>query len=430
MRTTDPFEFIDRHRDTIFRVLGVIAVLLVIFLIIRYLAMRQGGWAKAWRRLRREFAVTGHAFAAPFRAWLRHRRSFRVLVRGLRATATWRDAERAVAAARAAGGRAYGALVDGDTVTVLVAGESGNVSLPDDQRWWLAGDDADDHWSVARADLPPVVPDPDQVHPVLVAVGEVGGRSAFLDLAVGPPMITVEGDRRSAVALHQAVAAQLDVRLPEGLVVVAEGVHRGFAGMPVRAAHRAAREQRPKLGLSPVLVTAELPDPVPAELSEPPEEFPALRLLLLGEGRGHLRTLLTDRHGQISVAGTPLLTTGNALSRAVAKVLSAIPPVLPPAPPAGDAAETTRTFAELDEDEADEEATSGTSGDADGWAGSTAVRTAPRPPLGELEDEADDTGEHRLAEPGSEPETAPRGGAPVSTGSAGTGRDATRTLPH
>ncbi|TDC63075.1 hypothetical protein [Streptomyces hainanensis] len=426
MRTTDPFEFIDRHRDTIFRVLGIIAVLLVVFLVVRFFAMRLGGWRKAWRRMCHEFAVTGHAFAAPVRAWLRYRRSLRALVRGLRAPATWRDAERAVAAAREAGGQAYGALVDGDSVTVLVAGDAdgGHLTLPDDQRWWLAADAPDDHWSVARADLPPVVPVPDQVHPVLVAVGEIGGRCAFLDLAAGPPMVSAEGDRRSAVALHQAVAAQLDVRLPEGLVVVAEGVHRAFAGTPIRAAHRAARELRPTLGLSPVLVTAELPDPVPAELSEPPEEFPALRLLLLGEGRGHQRTLLTDRHGQISVVGTPLLTTGNALSRAIAKVLSTIPPVLPPAPPAGGAAHTVRTFAESDDEEetAAGDATGASTADADAWAPSTTVATAPRPPRAELEEESDDTGEHRLVAPEPDADTAP-----VSTR---TTRETTRSLPH
>ncbi|UCM90406.1 hypothetical protein [Streptomyces marincola] len=416
MRSTDPFEFIDRHRDTIFRVLGIIAVLLVVFLLVRHLAMRQGGWRAGWRRLRRELAITGHAFAAPVRAWLRHRRSLRVLVRGLRDPATWRDAERAVAAARDAGGRAYAALVDRDTVTVLVAG--GDDAFPDDRRWWPAEDDPAGHWTVARDELPPVVPVPDQVHPVLVAVGEVGGRCAFVDLAAGPPMVSVEGDRRSAVALHQAVAAQLEVRLPEGLVVVAEGVHRDFPGSPVRAAHRAAREQRPTLGLSPVLITAELPDPVPTELSEPPALFPELRLLLLGPGRGHLRTLLTDRHGQISVLGTPLLAMGNALSRAIAAVLDRIPPVLPPAPPAG-STETPRAFIELDdEEEADEEETAGAPGATGaGWSAPTVV--APRPPAAELDDEAESEPARRPSGPAREPEAAPSGGTPAATGTTG-----------
>ncbi|MDT0308749.1 hypothetical protein RM780_17530 [Streptomyces sp. DSM 44917] len=350
MTTTDPLDFVSRHRDTIFRWLGILAALLVAFLILRHLAMRLGGWRAAWQRARREAALTAHAFAAPFRAWLRHRRSLRVLVRGLRAHVTWRDAERALAAAREAaapaGGRPYAALVGADTVTVLLAG--GDAHPPEEGPWWRDEDEGPGHWTAERAALPPVVPVPDRPPAVLVALGESRGRCAFLDLAVGPPLLSVEGDRRGRVALHQAVAAQLDARLPEGLVVVAEGVHRAFPGLPVRAAYRTARELRPRLGVAPVLVTAELPDPLPPELAASPSESGGTRTVLLGPGRGYTRTLLTDRHGQVAVAGTPLLVSGNALGRALARVLASLPPVLPPVPPGAG-----HSFAEPEEDELD-----------------------------------------------------------------------------
>ncbi|SOD64042.1 hypothetical protein SAMN06297387_11421 [Streptomyces zhaozhouensis] len=356
MRTTDPIDFLNRHRDTIFKVLGLLAVLLVLFLIIRAVAMRLGGWGAAWARVKRECAVTAHAFAAPVKAWLRHRRSLRVLVHGLRAPETWRDAELALAAARHATrdsrSRPYAVLVTDRTVTVLLTGLG--EEPPEDGPWWVAEGDTPDHWSAERAELPPVVPVPDLAPPVLVAVGAAEGGCCLLDLGSGPPVVCVEGESRAAVALHQALAAQVEVRLPQGMVVIAEGVHRGYEGMPTRAAHRAADRLKPRAGIAPVLIAAELPDPLPPELTAPPSDFPELRLLLLGEGRAYLRIVLTDRTGQVRVVGTPLLAEGNALSRAIAKVLTDIPPVLP-REPAGETDSTARTFAELDEEAVDEE---------------------------------------------------------------------------
>ncbi|MDT0270069.1 hypothetical protein RM844_27695 [Streptomyces sp. DSM 44915] len=383
MRGTDPLEFLSRHREIIFRILGIVAVLLVIFLIIRAIAMRMGGWSAAFARVRRELAITAHAFASPVRAWLRYRRSLRVLVHGLRAPATWRDAERALAAARQAAGpdgpRPYAALVDGGTVTVLLAGDG--VGPPDIDPWWVADDDAPDHWSIDRGDLPPVVPLPDQEPPVLVAIGELGGWCAFLDVAVGPPLVCVDGERRGATALHQSVAAQLDVRLPEGTVVVAEGVHRAFDGAPIRTAYRSAARLGPAAGLAPFLVSAELPAPVPPELVAPPAPFPPLRVLLLGEGRGYARTLLSDRTGQVGVVGTPLVVEGTALSRAIARVLASIPPVLPP-DPAGDANPSARIFAERDDEGLEE--------DSEAVPAAPPVALAPGPPIPEREDEAEE----------------------------------------
>ncbi|MYV99156.1 hypothetical protein GT354_12850, partial [Streptomyces sp. SID3343] len=113
MRNTDPLDFFAKHRDTIFRWGGIAAIALVVFLILRFIAMRFGGWKAAWRRLCREIALTAYAFSAPVRAWLRYRRSVRVLVRGLGASTTWRDAELALVAAKfaAAPGQPYAAVV-------------------------------------------------------------------------------------------------------------------------------------------------------------------------------------------------------------------------------------------------------------------------------------------------------------------------------
>ncbi|MFI9601966.1 hypothetical protein ACIHCX_19315 [Streptomyces sp. NPDC052043] len=321
MRNIDPFVWFRQHSDAIFRWVGIAGAVLLCFLLLRMWAMRWGGWRKAWARLCRELAITVHAFAEPVRAWLRYRSTLRLLVRRLSTPAVWRDAERALTAARvaAAPGRPYAALVGTDTVTVL-----------------LAGPDNAEPWTMTRAELPPVTPEAADARPLVVAIGamEHGAerRCVFLDLAVGPPVVSVTGDERASRALLQAVAAQLDMRLPDQLVVVAEGVHHKHPGLPVRDAYREARKTPPRLGLAPVLVAAGLPDPLPPELAAPPGDAPALRTLVLGPGRGYVRSLLTERYGRVAVIGTPLLARCDALGRAVARVLDKMPPVLPPAP--------------------------------------------------------------------------------------------------
>ncbi|MFE3203805.1 hypothetical protein [Embleya sp. NPDC059237] len=330
MRNTDPLDFFANHRETILRWGGISAAALVVFLILRFFAMRMGGWKAAARRLWREIALTAHAFGGPVRAWLRYRRSVRVLVRGLGAATTWRDAERALVAAKfaAAPAQPYAAVVGEDTVTVLFAA----ARMPSPRGVWRAVADDPWAWTAVRAELPSVTPDAEGTRPVVVALGERDRECVFVDLVVGPAMVCVQGDPRSGPALFQAVAAQLDARLPSGQVVVADGVHRDVAGQPVREAYRTARGRPPRLGLPTFLVTPELPDPPPPELTEPPGDEIPLRLLLGGPGRGHVRTLLTDRHGRVGLPGTPLVVVCHALGAALARVLPTIPPVLPPVP--------------------------------------------------------------------------------------------------
>ncbi|MCE7083378.1 hypothetical protein [Streptomyces sp. ST2-7A] len=362
MRNVDPIAFFSEHRDTIFRICGALGTLLILFLLLRAVAMRMGGWSAARARVVRELAVTRHAFAAPVRNWYRHRRDLRYLTRALRSPLTWRDAERAMAAARplCAPARPYAAVVGRGLVLVRLAGPAGSTPAPPAP--WAIGvdDDGEDDptlWAIAREDLPmvPMTPvtrpagDPAPVtdpatddgareyRPVLVAVGRDGGDGgcAFLDVGSGPPVIGIEGDGRNREVLLRTLAAQVDARLPAGLVTVSEGVHPRHAGLPVREAYRRVRETPAERGYGPVLVAPHAPDPLPAEFAEPVRRSDAPRFLLGSPGRGHVRLLLTDRHGRVVVTGTPLLTIAGALARAVARALPDIPPVIPPMPPAG-----------------------------------------------------------------------------------------------
>ncbi|MFE0733197.1 hypothetical protein ACFW2X_34190 [Streptomyces antibioticus] len=321
MRNTDPFVWFGEHSDTIFRWLGILGLVVLVWVLLRWWAMRWGGWRDWASRLRREFALTGAAFTAPARSWLRHRTVQRLLVRRLKDPSTWRDAERALAAAALDGdsaGRPYAVLVGADGVRVL-----------------LSGRDAPEPWTARRADLPTVAVRGADDRPLIVALGAqrhgIEDMCVFLDLAVGPPLLCVDGDERAGRALLQALAAQLDVRMPRPLVVVAEGVHRGHHGATPRNAYRTARDTAPRLGLAPVLVSAELPDPLPPELAEPPLGAYALRVLVLGRARGYTRRLLADRHGRVAVTGTPLMPRCDGLGRAVVRTLGSLPPVLPPA---------------------------------------------------------------------------------------------------
>ncbi|MEV7728493.1 hypothetical protein AB0P15_27615 [Streptomyces sp. NPDC087917] len=357
MNNVDPVAWIVDHREAIIRWSIMLGAAFLVFLLIRYFAMRLGGWRAAWRRLMRELALTGAAFASPVRAWLRYRRVLRMLVRRMGDSESWRDAERALAAARLAAAPAlpYAALVDDSHVSVLLAGHR----LPAPPAPWEADEDVPGQWSVPRSELPAVVPGAGLNRPVIVAIGgEDGpyGRCAFLDTASGPPAVALDGDRRAGTALLPALAVQLGVRLPTGQVIVAKGVHRGFQGEPVREAYRAAKDTPTRLGIAPVLVTPELPDPLPPELAGRPQDVPRLRVLVLGPGRGYVRRLYADRHGQLVLPGTPLLLMAHALPKAVARTLKRIPPVHPPAP-AGESA--LGVFVESEDADADVDVSTG-----------------------------------------------------------------------
>ncbi|RSS83225.1 hypothetical protein, partial [Streptomyces sp. WAC06614] len=331
MTNVDPVRWFLDHREAIMRWAVVLGIALLVLLLVRHFAMKLGGWAAAGRKVRREAAVTAAAFASPVRAWLRYRRVLRMLVRRLGDPESWRDAERALAAARSAAAPAvpYAALVGDVGITVLLAGRS----VPGPPEPWEAEPDLPGQWTALRAELPMVVPEAGLNRPVLIAIGgedAAAGRCAFLDTASGPPALALDGDRRAGAALLPALAAQLGVRLPGGQVVVAEGVLPGFPGEPVREAYRTAKDTPPRLGVAPFLVTPELPDPLPPELAGPPGEVPPMRVVVRGPGRGYVRRLFADRHGQLCLPGTPLLLMAHALPRAVARTLKRIPPVHPP----------------------------------------------------------------------------------------------------
>ncbi|GHH75523.1 hypothetical protein GCM10018781_44540 [Kitasatospora indigofera] len=277
-------------------------------------ARRAGGWRVVRRRLRREAAATAAAFAAPVRAQLRYRRHLRLLLRLLGDRSGWADAERAaLGAGRVPGVQPYGVLLGRTVVGVLVA--CGPAAPPQPPKPWAADDTDPRLWWLDRADAARVATG-GRPAPLLAAFGTDGRHAVLLDLATGPAVTVLGGDKGTARAVLQALAAQLDARLPAGAVTVADGVNPRHTG-PEPAAALALAERAATGGAPAFAVCAELPAGArPAAGS---------RLLALSGARGSARLLTADRAG-LSVLGTGLRVDAVPLARATARSLPLLPP--------------------------------------------------------------------------------------------------------
>ncbi|MFE2727483.1 hypothetical protein [Kitasatospora sp. NPDC059327] len=290
--------------------------LLLLVAVLAHLAVRRGGgWRAARRRLRREAAATAAAFAAPVRAQLRFCRGLRLILRLLGDRAGWADAERAVLGAGLVPGvRPYGALLGPALVGVLVACGPGTPPGPPEP--WVV-DDADPRlWWITREEVAATPVGGGRPAPLLALLGTDGRHAVLLDLADGPAVTEFGGERGLARAVLQAVAAQLDTRLPVGAVTVADGVHPHHPG-PEAAAALLAAERAAAGGHPAFAVCATVVD----------EERPAVgvRVLTLGGSRGSARLLTADRDG-LRIRGGGLRVDAVALPRATARILRGLPP--------------------------------------------------------------------------------------------------------
>ncbi|MYV54048.1 hypothetical protein [Streptomyces sp. SID3212] len=322
--------------------LGLAGILVLFITLTLWLVRRAGGPRAVWRRTARQVRLTRRAFSEPVRAQLRYRRRVRLLGRLLRDRAGWADAERAVRlAARLHPGFApYGALLGPDLVGVLVTGRSDNTAVgktgsgtvPDLPEPWAADDAEPRLWWIARSDVAtaeepdaevagepagadgvsdPASPASPASPPLLCCVGTDGRRAVLLDLHASPATVAVLGVPRTARAVVQSLAAQLDARLPAGSVEVASGVHPRYAG------RTAAEVLAAPVGT--YVVCAEPPrTPVPD----------GVRLLCLGVGRGRALLLEASPEGLLEVHGAApsLRVDALPLTRAVVRALPTLPP--------------------------------------------------------------------------------------------------------
>lgn len=293
------------------RLIGLVGLLILVVVVAHWIVRRNGGWGALRRRIVRELTTAARAFATPVRTELRHRRGLRVLRRRLSDPSGWRDTETALrrAAAESHGTLPYAALLGGDLVGVYIAHRRGDGALPEP---WVR--DAADPclWWISRSDLGVGPFDVSTGRPsVLVCLGVAGAEAMLLDLTAGPSAVSVTGAPRTARSVLQALAAQIDVRLPAGRVTVGAEVHPRHDG-PADVLHR--------LGAGDFAVSA-----------EPPERaLPhGVRLLTLGVAHGSTLILEADRDAFLRVHGDSAARAIDVLplARAVGRLVGVLPPV-------------------------------------------------------------------------------------------------------
>ncbi|MER7186857.1 hypothetical protein ABT404_46625 [Streptomyces hyaluromycini] len=231
-------------------------------------------------------------------------------------------------------------------------------------------------------------------------MGTDGRHAVLLDLHTGPPAVSVYGAPQPARTVLQALAAQVEARLPAGTVAVSSGVHPRYEG--VNAAEIA---DLPGIGF------AVLADPVDRPLPD------GVRQLALGPARGRARLLAADAGGMLTVHGATPIERIDAmpLSRAVVKVVHTLPPLPvsggPDREPPLTAAPVTRLVppsagdGASDDDLLESDGTFGSWSGAEAGSGSVAVRTedpaARRAPTGSTDDDHGDLSEAAPGEFGS-----------------------------
>ncbi|MEV8377083.1 hypothetical protein AB0P21_30360 [Kribbella sp. NPDC056861] len=295
--------------------LGYAGLVILALILLNLLVRRLGGWRRLGRFIKRETSRTVHAFVDPIAARIRYRLRVRFLSRILRNKNGWAQAEQAMGYAAAVDPTMapYALAIAKQRIGVLVVGATAERALPspwlkdqtDPRLWWIERRALTDY-SVPSGHVPAQTP-------LLACLGtDASGKNAIMiDLLAGPPSLSVYGVPRTAQAVVQALAAQLDVRLPAGAVEVADGVHSKHDGMPLDEAIQ-------RRGAWFVIGAEKLETPVPK----------GVRLVSLGVGRGSSRLMeTTPDHGlRLHGAATWLEIDPLPLAAAVARSVRRMPP--------------------------------------------------------------------------------------------------------
>lgn len=350
-------------------ILALAELLLLVWLLVRWLVRRQGGRRRAWRRLSRQVRLTRQAFSEPVREFLRFRAAVRRLTRLLSSDGPVSVARHALdgvdAAVRPTAPQAFGFAAavrpatrrgDGE-VAVSVAGRD----VPQPPHPWQTDDDPL-LWYASAVDaenlpLPGAEESgengeaPEQAEAgdgsasgtvrVLVPLGLSDDGAVFLDLMRGPRILNAYGDRRAVRDFVQAVAAYLD--LPGGTadVLVARGVHPRFDGPDLDEVLR-----------SLVYLTADRTRPVVLVCAAPDDEQAAQLAELVGAGSlcavivgpvsVHRWEIRVNSRGRTETPGLGITTDAAPLGPAVARAARRSGPRRPrPERPARGAASST-----------------------------------------------------------------------------------------
>ncbi|SDN53400.1 hypothetical protein SAMN04487981_105360 [Streptomyces sp. cf386] len=309
--------------------LVAVAVLLLLFLLLRHFVRKRGGWRRFRRGVAQEIALTRRAFGEPLRSFRRHRRGVRALSRHLCDPRSGLLVRRLLDGAGAAlgevpGAFAYGLRTEPGWAAVQIAARR----LPAPPAPWEVADGiSPQSWCLSLDDaesLPDAAPRAGtRVRPLPVTVGMADDLCVHLDLAAGPRLITVEGDPATRFRLLQALAAQLDRPGSGASVTVADGVHPHYHGEPLDSVLRRLEDTPAPTTEGEVVTTTTV------VVCASPTREQARRLTALaatgtvvcladGPAAGHSWALRVDGRGRVSAPELDLSADSAPLSRAVA----------------------------------------------------------------------------------------------------------------
>ncbi|MFJ4191871.1 hypothetical protein [Kitasatospora sp. NPDC089509] len=299
--------------------LAALLLLVVLWLPLRGLLRRKGGWRRTWRWAKWQVRLTARAFGDPVRAHRRHRRAVRLLAERIADPATAGLAARAldaVDAALAGAPGAYGYAVvitpASASVTVRVAGRR---LPPPPAPWRTVGPTS---WQAPAEDLGA----PDGGRPrVPLVLGSRADGVVVVDLLRGPGVLTVEGDSGPARTLVQALAAQLEPSAGPAGLVVARGVHPRYEGPELEVVLDALERPVGEDGAAPVTVACADPDEEQARRVQALAATGRAAFLVRGRTRGHRTGLRVDAAGRVTADGLGLTAEGGPLARAVARAV-------------------------------------------------------------------------------------------------------------
>ncbi|MYT71729.1 MULTISPECIES: hypothetical protein [unclassified Streptomyces] len=341
-------------------ILALAELLLLVWLLLRWLVHRQGGRRRAWRGLTRQIRLTGQAFSEPVREFLGFRAAIRRLTRLLAsqdvAALAHGSLDGADRAARPDAAEAFGFAVtvrpatrrDDGRVAVRLAGRG----LPRPGHPWETGDDPL-VWHTSAVDAGRLAA-PDEhgaTHPpagprVLVPLGLSDDGAVFLDLLSGPRILSTYGDRRTTRDFVQAVAAHLDLPGGSAEVLVTHGVHPRFDG-PDLDSVLDTLEAAPPEPARPVVVVCANPDDGQSARLSGLARAGALCAVVAGPMSAHRWEIRVDSRGRTETPGLGIVTDTAPLGPAAARTArsrrvrrdrykaASVRPAGPPPPPAG-----------------------------------------------------------------------------------------------
>ena len=239
----------------------------------------------------------------------------RKLDKALADSETWELVDAAVQCAGDGPAWPYAVILGPQTVTVRLAARAvppSSRQQPAPPEPWHA---VDGGWEISRDSLAQAEVPERRARAYAsggyAALGSRGAEIVFIDLAMAPGVLTVDGDRRAAADLVSSLIAQVD----------AAGVHRtgaDLADLAVLDPSEAVAENVSEDADPLTFVVCTDPDiETAAQLHQAVRRRPWLRVIVLGDTRGSRWSLTVDADAVVSAAAMGLSAACSGLPRSI-----------------------------------------------------------------------------------------------------------------